>query len=207
MTEPITGVILAGGSSRRMGHNKALLELDGRPLIAIIAERLRQVADEIVIAANDCDAYRAYGDRCAPDHYSGMGTLAGIHAGLSAARHDLAFVVGCDMPFVNPTVIAWLMEHATGYDVTILQHADGIEPLHAAYRKSCLGPIAEALEAGKRRAYAFHEQVRVRYVSPAEIAHLDPELRSFRNLNTPEEWREALRESPAASTPGDSSNH
>ncbi len=194
MSRLFTGVILAGGASRRMGRNKALLQLDGRPLIAIIAGRLRTVADEIIIVSNDGATYSAYGDRCVPDVFAGMGTLAGIHAGLSAARHEWAFVVGCDMPFIDPAVISWFVEHAGGADVTILKHAEGIEPLHAVYHRNCLGPITNTLEAGKRQAYAFHEQVHVRYVTPAEIAHLDPDLHTFRNLNTPEQWREVAGE-------------
>ena len=194
MTLPVSGVILAGGASRRMGHNKAFLELAGHPLIARIAEQMRCVSDEVIIAADDIQSYLPFADRCVPDVYPGVGTLGGIHAGLSAAAHDQVLVVACDMPFVNPAVLSWFVHVADGADLVVLQHSKGVEPLHALYRKSCLSAIESTIQAGERCAFAFYDQIRVRYVSPAEIASLDPELRSFRNLNSPSEWARALLE-------------
>lgn len=189
MSRSVSGVILAGGASRRMGHNKALLDVGGRPLIAIVAERLRAAADEVIIGANDVAQYAPFADRCVPDVYTGVGTLGGLHAGLTAAVHDWAVVVGCDMPFIRPAVLLWFVAVAAGYDLAILRHSDGrLEPLHAAYHKGCLPAIEAAIASGARRADAFHAAVRVRYVDPAELAALDPRLSSFRNLNTPEEW-------------------
>ncbi len=179
-----------------MGSNKAFLELGGRPMIAVVAERLRAVAQEVIIAADDTHLYLPYGDRCVPDQFPGVGTLGGIHAGLSAAAHDLTLVVGCDMPFIDAEVSGWFVEAARdkpGADVVILRTGEWVEPLHAVYRKSCQRPIEEAIRAGRRRVVSFFDQVRVRYVEPAEIAHLDSELESFRNLNTPEEWQELLQ--------------
>jgi molybdopterin-guanine dinucleotide biosynthesis protein A len=195
MKAPVTGVILAGGGSRRMGSNKAFLELGGRPMIAIVAERLRAVAQEVIIAADDTHLYLPYADRCVPDQFPGVGTLGGIHAGLSAASHELTLAVGCDMPFIDPEVSGWFVEAARvkpGADVVILRRGEWVEPLHAVYRKSCQRPIEEAIRAGRRRVIAFFDQVLVRYVAPAEIAHLDGELKSFHNLNTPEEWQQLL---------------
>jgi molybdopterin-guanine dinucleotide biosynthesis protein A len=183
-----------------MGQDKALLDVEGRPLIALVAERLRTVADEVIVAANDTARYAAYGDRCVPDIYPRVGTLGGIHAGLRAASHDLVVVVACDMPFLSPDVLAWFVRAAgesngTGPpDLTVLKHDEGVEPLHAVYRKSCLPSIEATIRSGERCAFAFYGHITVRYVSPAEIAGLDPTLRSFRNLNTPCQWHEALDE-------------
>jgi molybdopterin-guanine dinucleotide biosynthesis protein A len=104
MSGGLSGVILAGGASRRMGRDKALLDVDGRPLIAVVAERLRSVVDELVIASGDNEAYAQYADRCVADIFPGVGTLGGLHAGLDAAAHDRVLVVGCDMPFLNPSM-------------------------------------------------------------------------------------------------------
>jgi molybdopterin-guanine dinucleotide biosynthesis protein A len=172
-----------------MGYDKALLELGGRPMIAVVAERLRAVAAEIVVAANATHLYAPFADRCVPDKYPGVGTLGGIHAGLAAAAHELALVVGCDMPFLNPTVLRWFVEAAEDADVVILRRGEWVEPLHAVYRQSCLPAIEASIGAGRRRVISFFDAVRVRYVDLAEIAHLDPELSSFRNINTPEEWQ------------------
>jgi molybdopterin-guanine dinucleotide biosynthesis protein A len=196
--ERVSGVVLAGGASRRMGQDKAFMEVDGRPLIALVAGRLRTVADEVIIAANDATRYGVFGDRCVPDVYPAVGTLGGIHAGLRAAAHDLVVVVACDMPFLNPDVLAWFVDAAgrtngTGRaDLVVLKHDEGVEPLHAVYRKSCLPVIEATIRSGERCAFAFYDQIAVRYVAPAEIAGLDPTLRSFRNLNTPDQWREVV---------------
>jgi molybdopterin-guanine dinucleotide biosynthesis protein A len=187
--ESISGVILAGGKSRRMGQNKALLALAGRPMIAVVAEKLRAVADEIIIAADDTALYAPFADSCVADQFPGIGTLGGIHAGLAAAQHDLVAVVGCDMPFLNPAVIRWFVEAAERFDVVILKQGRFMEPLHALYRRSCLPAIEGVIRDGQRRVISFFDQMQVRTVDPAEIAHLDPELLSFRNVNTPAEWR------------------
>ena len=196
MAASVSGVILAGGASRRMGRDKAFLEVDGRPLIAIVAERLRAVTGEVIISANDAARFASYADRCVPDVYPGIGTLGGVHAGLMAAAHDLAIVVACDMPFLDPAVLSWFVAAAAGQDLVILRQDVGLEPLHAVYRKSCLPAIEATIKRGERCAYAFHEGLRVRHVAPAELAGLDPDLRSFRNVNTPEQWRAAQVELP-----------
>jgi molybdenum cofactor guanylyltransferase len=192
--EPFSGVILAGGASSRMGRDKALLDLGGRPLIAVVAEKLRLVADEVIIAADDTSAYESFADRVVPDQFRGVGTLGGIHAGLAAARHELALVVGCDMPFLRPAVLARVAEAAAGFDVAILRRGKWVEPMHAAYRRTCLPAIERAIRAGERRVISFFDEVRVHYLTAAEITPLDPDLRSFVNVNTPEDWQAALDE-------------
>jgi molybdopterin-guanine dinucleotide biosynthesis protein A len=198
MARGVSGVILAGGASRRMGRDKAFLQIAGRPLIARIALQMRTVCDELIVAANDTARYAPFADRCVPDVYPGVGTLGGIHAGLQAAACPLALVVACDMPFLKPELLAWFVDTASktngagGADLLVLKHDQGVEPLHAVYRKSCLTAIEATIRSGERCAFAFYDQIRVRYVTPAEIAPLDPELRSFRNLNTPDQWLQAL---------------
>ncbi len=189
-----SGVILAGGASRRMGRDKALLDLGGRPLIGVVTERVREVANEVIICADDMARYAPFADRCVPDVYTGVGTLGGLHAGLGAAANELSIVVGCDMPFIRPVVLSWFVAAAPGFDLVILRHPDGLEPLHAVYHKRCLPAIEASIAAGERRADGFHNGLRVRYVSPDEIAALDPGRCSFRNLNTPAEWLAARAE-------------
>jgi molybdopterin-guanine dinucleotide biosynthesis protein A len=199
MVRRVSGAILAGGASRRMGRNKAFLEWEGRPLIAVIVERLRLVVDEVIVVADDTACYAGFADRSVPDVHPGVGTLGGIHAGLEAACHDLVLIVACDMPFLKRGVLDWFVEAASGNgaaaaDLVILKHEAGVEPLHAVYRKSCLPAIEATIRSGERCAFAFYDRIRVRYVAPAEIAALDPDLESFRNVNTPGQWRRALRQ-------------
>jgi molybdopterin-guanine dinucleotide biosynthesis protein A len=201
--ERVTGIILAGGASRRMGQDKALLELDGQPLISIVAGRLRAVAGQVLVVADNGHRYAPFADGCVPDVFPGVGTLGGIHAGLKAAANELTLVVGCDMPFLDPDVLAWFVEAAEGADLVVLKHEKGLEPLHAVYRKSCLPAVEATILSGERCAFAFYDRIRVRYVAPSEIASLDPDLRSFRNLNTPGEWRAALEKAPSPGSPAE----
>ncbi|MGQ9718073.1 MAG: molybdenum cofactor guanylyltransferase [Anaerolineae bacterium] len=191
---PVTGVVLAGGASRRMGRNKAFLELGGKPLIAWVLERLAEVCAERLIVANDHSLYAPLGVPVVPDQFPGVGVLGGLHAGLAAARHDLILAVGCDMPFLNPDLLRAFVAWAEGYDVVALRRGEQVETLHAAYRRTCLEPMEEAIRSGQRRIISFFPQVRVRYVAPEDVFPLDPDLRSFRNANTPEEWAALQRE-------------
>ncbi|MBN1317342.1 MAG: molybdenum cofactor guanylyltransferase [Anaerolineales bacterium] len=187
----ITGVILAGGKSRRMGRNKAFLDLGGRPMIEVVVEKVRAVAGEVIIVADDVKRYVPFADLCVTDRFAGIGTLGGIHSGLLSARTELALIVGCDMPFLNPAVLTWFIQAARGYDVVILKQGEWVEPLHGVYHKNCLPEIERAIRAGKHRVISFFDSVRVRTVSAQEIEHLDPGLASFRNINSPDEWKAA----------------
>jgi molybdenum cofactor guanylyltransferase len=209
----LTGIILAGGKSRRMGgRNKAFLELGGHPLIEIVIGHVQSVCAEVMIVAGDTSPYTGLGVPLVEDRFRGVGVLGGLHAGLEAASHELALIAGCDMPFLNPDLLRAFAEWAERYDVAVLRHAPPhspplrggdapqgqkgrqfIEPLHAAYRRTCLPAIEAAISAGERRIVSFFPHVRVRYVTSAEIVSIDPGLRSFRNVNTPEEW-EAVQE-------------
>ncbi len=195
----LTGVVLAGGASRRMGRNKAFLQLNGRPLIAIVVERLRQVCAEVLIVAGDVSPYAdlGLGVRLTTDRFRGVGVLGGLHAGLAAATYAWALVVGCDMPFLNPALLQAFFDWTPGYDVVVMRQGEQIEPLHGAYSRTCLPSIEAAIRRHERRVISFFPSVRVRYVTPADVLPFDPQLRSFHNLNTPEEWESARQAWPA----------
>lgn len=184
----MTGLVLAGGASRRMGRDKAFLELEGRPLIRVVIDRVAGVCAEVLVVAGDAQRYAGQGAPVVEDRFRGVGVLAGLHAGLQAASHDLALAVACDMPFLNPDLLRAFAGWAEGFDVVILQGARGVEPLHAVYRRTCLPALEDAIRAGEHRIISFFSEVRVRYVTPEEVVPFDPELCSFRNVNTPEEW-------------------
>jgi len=193
-TAGLTGIVLAGGSSRRMGRNKAFLQLGGRPLIARVIERLALVCTEVLVVAGDTHLYAGLGVRLVEDRFREVGVLGGLHAGLEAGTNDLAIAVGCDMPFLEPGLLRAFGGWAEGVDVAVLRQGDQVEPLHGAYRRTCLPAIEAAIRAHRRRIIAFFPQVRVRYVTPEDAIPFDPDLRSFRNVNTPEEWESARHE-------------
>jgi molybdopterin-guanine dinucleotide biosynthesis protein A len=136
--------------------------------------------------------------------FPGAGPLAGIHAGLIAARHDLVLALAADMPFVNLALVGHMIGLAQEFDAVVPQTPHPQtgelvwEPLHALYRRNCAAAIAARLAAGERRVLCFLPDIRALALTPAEIAGFDPDCRSFFNVNTPEDWRraQALADSP-----------
>lgn len=185
----LTGLVLAGGASQRMGRDKAFLKLDGQPLIQIVLGRMLEVCSEVLIVSGDVAPYTGLGVPVVRDRFPDVGVLGGLHAGLHAASHDLSLAVGCDMPFLNPDLLRAFAAWAAGVDVALLRRGEDVEPLHAAYRRTCLPAMEAAIRAGDRRIISFFPRVRVRYVTEGEVRTLDPHLASFRNVNTPQEWQ------------------
>ena len=188
-----------------MGQDKIWLPLgaDAVPLIERVVARLRPLAAEFLFSANAAEPFaelvsslrgQGFEAQVVPDRYPGAGPLAGLHAGLSAARCELLLAVAGDMPFINPALVAYLVALASGFDVVIPERPHSRtgepvkEPLHAIYRRSCLGAVAARLGAGERQMVGFLPDVRVRIVGPDEIRDFDPDFRSFFNVNTPEDW-------------------
>jgi len=191
-----TIVIQAGGESRRMGQNKALLPFHGQPLIERVVKRLKSTADELILIANRPELYQFLGLPIFPDLIPGKGALGGLYTALGTAHFPLVAVVACDMPFINPELLAaeraFLVQG--DWDVAIPRSDEGLEPLHAVYRKDvCLPPILKALEEDRLRMTSWFSDVKVREVSLDEVALYDPEFLSFMNVNTPEEFTQAER--------------
>jgi molybdopterin-guanine dinucleotide biosynthesis protein A len=182
---PLGGVILAGGASRRMGRAKALLPLGDTTLIGAVVARLREACPEILIVTDTPDPYRPLGIRMVPDALPGGRSLVGIYTAVLYAGGP-AFVCACDMPFLNPALIRYLGTLAEAADVVIPRHRE-YEPLHAVYTPACLEPIRRCLERGGRNT-GFLGEVRTRVVEADELRRLDPDLRSFVNINTPEDY-------------------
>ena len=194
MRAAITGAILAGGRSRRMGSDKGLLPVVGRRLIEFVLDVIRPLFPEILIVANDPTAYGAFGVRVVPDRIPGSGPLGGIHAALRSIGSPHVFCFACDMPFLNPAVITHLAALAPGYDAVVPRSDAGCEPLHAIYGLSCLPHVERMIREDRLRLDRLFSAVRVRWVDADEVRPLDPSLRSFVNVNTPEELEAARRD-------------
>jgi molybdopterin-guanine dinucleotide biosynthesis protein A len=182
---PVSAIIQAGGQSRRMGRDKALIDYQGRPIIAHVIATLRALTDDVVVVSNRSDLYSLFGARVIADYDPPCGPLGGLAAGLQAVKAELAIVVACDMPFLNVNLLRWLIDRAEGYDAVVPQSGAEFEPLHAVYRRTCHNPIVQRIEKGERRVISFFDDVRLRAVPEAEWRRLDPEGRSLINLNTP----------------------
>jgi molybdopterin-guanine dinucleotide biosynthesis protein A len=190
----LTIVVQAGGESRRMGEDKALRPFLGRPLIQRVLDRVSPLADELLVTTNTPEKYTFLKLALIPDILPGRGALGGLYTALQAAQHELVAIVACDMPFVNPELLAaqrdWLSDPAL--DVVIPRSAGGTEPFHAVYRRStCLPAIQNAIEADKWRVDAWFSRVKIRWVQPDEAAQFDPHQLAFWNVNTPEEFKQA----------------
>ncbi len=187
-------MIQAGGESKRMGQNKALLPFRGQPLIERVVKRLQPYSDELILTANRPELFQFLDLPSYPDLITGKGALGGLYTALSAARHPVVAVVACDMPFVNPLLLAAERDLLTSgeRDVVIPFSTEGREPLHAVYRKdACLPAIRRALDENRLRMDSWFSDVKVREMSLDEVSAFDPEFRSFMNVNTPEEFRQA----------------
>jgi molybdopterin-guanine dinucleotide biosynthesis protein A len=184
----VTGVILAGGMSTRLGRDKAIEPLAGQPLIVRVLSMLSGVTDASVVVVND--EHRAAelplpeDVVVAVDAYPGSGSLGGIFTGLQAADTEWALVVACDMPFLNPALLSRILELRAGHDVVTPVLDGRPEPTHALYSKACLPHMEERLRHNKLKITGFYEKVRVRYIDEDEVDRLDPGRLSFFNVNT-----------------------
>jgi molybdopterin-guanine dinucleotide biosynthesis protein A len=189
-----------------MGQDKIWLTFEGAPLVERAVERVLPLAGELLFSTNAPERFevlmaalreRGMPAQVVPDLYPGAGPLAGLHAGLNAARHDLLLALAADMPFVNAALIEQMIGLAPGCDVVLPEVPSRRtgevfrEPLHALYRRSCLPAVGARLAAGERQMISFLADVCVRIVSTDEVRRFDPDLRSFFNVNTPEDWQEA----------------
>ena len=186
--QEVTGVILAGGESRRMGSNKALLPHRGGRFIETVYRELAGLFAEVIVVTNEPELYKFLPCRKVPDLFPGTGVLAGVHAGLRNSATPRIFVVACDMPRLNSRLIRHLAEAGGDWDVVIPESPAGLEPLHALYHRRCLPAMEGTLAAGQKRIVDFFQAVQVKQVSREEVAQFDPAFDSFRNINTPEEY-------------------
>jgi molybdopterin-guanine dinucleotide biosynthesis protein A len=190
----VTLVIQAGGKSSRMGQNKALLPFQGEPLITRVYRRLASLVDEVLVTVNQTTGFEFLGLPLITDIYPGKGTLGGLFTGLQAARGPLIAVVGCDMPFVNPTLLHAELDllDRTEADAVIPLSDTGLEPLHAVYRReTCLPAIYKSLMADQLRLVSWLPDVKVQEMPLDEVKLYDPELHAFFNLNTPDDFKQA----------------
>jgi molybdopterin-guanine dinucleotide biosynthesis protein A len=198
-------VVQAGGQSTRMGEDKALKPFLGRPLVERVVERLRPVADELLVTTNHPEAYAFLRLPLFPDLKPGRGALGGLYTALASATQQAVAVVACDLPFASaPFLVASAGSLVReGADVVIAETAHGLEPLHAVYRReACLGPIGAAIDSGQWRMISWFPQVRVRKLVSDELSRYDPDGLAFRNVNTPEEFAEAEQLASERSSPG-----
>lgn len=193
--EGVSGVILAGGASRRMGRNKALLEVDGVPMITHAYRTLASLFHEVIVVTNSPDDYDFLPCRKVPDIFPGYGSIAGLHAALAHSTSAHTFVTACDLPFLDPVIIRHLCDiREDGDDAVVPCNNGGQEPLHALYAAACTDIFEQAIKRGERKIVDILEKVNIRTVSPDELQRAGGRATSFVNVNTPEEYRDISRQ-------------
>lgn len=189
----LTGIIVAGGKGTRLGgRDKAFLEIDGEPIIMRTLRTFGKLFIRNVVVTVHPERFASLPVDVAVDLYRGCGPLGGIHAGLLAARTSHAFVAACDMPFLDPEVIRFLVDRLgsdpkAGPDVIVPWWDGDVEPLHAVYAVRCAGLMERCLRRGEHSIRTFLSGVRVDYVPEAVLARFPASARSFTNVNTPSE--------------------
>ena len=190
----ISIAVQAGGRSRRMGQDKALIPVGGRRLIEHALEGLQGMSDDLFITSNHPHTLNDLSIRLVPDKYPGRGALYGLGTALQAARHDDVLVVACDMPFLQPMFIEHMLSQSGQADVIVPELDGRFEPLLAIYhRKTCLPAIEQSLQDQKHRMISFFPAVLVSTIDTETIDRLDPGRLSFFNINTPEDIEVAER--------------
>jgi molybdopterin-guanine dinucleotide biosynthesis protein A len=189
--QSITGVILAGGKSSRMGQNKALMSLGGKRLVDRVVEVMRSVFDDLLIVTNTPEMYADLGLTTVRDVWPDKGSLGGVYSAIYHVATPYCLVVACDMPFLQTAVLRYLVTQINDYDVVVPDVLGELQTLHAIYSKACLQPIERRLETNRLRIVGFFPDVRVRTVTASELELYDPALLAFQNLNTPEEFQAA----------------
>ncbi len=184
----ITGVILAGGSSKRYGQNKAFLKIGSVRLIDSILQEMKTIFKRVILITNEKKKYEYLEVPIVEDLVKGLGALGGIYTGLVSMPDQAGFFVACDMPLINRQLVHYMVDIKGNHAAVVPSVANNIEPLHAIYAQSCLGPIRNLIDSKRYQVRLFYDQVPVRYVKEDEIRKFSPPSRAFLNINTPDEF-------------------
>lgn len=186
-------VLLAGGRSSRYGADKRLARIDGETLLARGVRILDGLFARVAVSGNDLPEPLPAGVPLLPDLVPGAGPLGGIHAALARSGEARVFVHACDLPFPCAELIRRLDAASSSADVALCESATGLEPLHAFYRRACLGPIEELLAGGGRKVIDFHDRVTVARVRMADCADIPGIAEALLNVNRAEDLARAER--------------
>jgi molybdopterin-guanine dinucleotide biosynthesis protein A len=189
----LTAFVLAGGRSTRMGSDKAFMQLGGQSLLVHALALAQSVTDQVKIVG-DPEKFATFG-KVIPDIYSARGPLGGIHAALHDSETDCNFILGVDIPFLQPGFVSFLASEAQSSDAIVTVPSTGgyLQPLCGIYRKEFLVPAEAALAAGRNKIDALFSSISVRVIDEQEIVRAGFNPSMFRNLNTPEDWEAAKR--------------
>ncbi len=192
----ISGIVLAGGKSRRMGCDKRNLDWDGERLLDSICWLMGELFSEVIMVTAVPD-YNIQGlpVRLVTDEIPGCGSIGGLYTGLLHAENHQCFVVACDMPYLKKDIIIRLCQMNSLADIVVVRLLQGIQPLHARYSKRCLPVLDEMMHSGKLSIQGILQDSRLTslIVDETDVIDLDPQLKTFMNVNTPSDWELARK--------------
>jgi molybdopterin-guanine dinucleotide biosynthesis protein A len=207
-TGAVSIAVLAGGSSRRLGSDKALATLTdgGPPLLRIVLDRVRPLSDDLFVVSPPRPGYERFGVPVVPDRFPETGPLGGIASALRHAREERCLVLPCDHPFLNPALLRAMIATPGDWDALVpvlpgeSRQGEGAvrQTLHAIYRKSCLPAIERRVREARLQVAGLFDEVRAKELDVEWLRVHDPELRSFFSMNTQESLATAKRWSAGA---------
>ncbi len=182
----ISSIILAGGRSQRFGKNKILEMLGDKTLIEQVVESLVPISDEIIISTVTGQQLPRFKHsvKLVYDVYPGKGSLGGLYSGIRAARNFHSLAVAADMPFLNRSLLSYMIEISADYDAVVPRLRGFVEALHSIYSKNCLAAMEKQMNSGQLNIRGFLPQLKVRYLDEEEFGRFDPEHLSLFNINT-----------------------
>jgi molybdopterin-guanine dinucleotide biosynthesis protein A len=191
----MTGLIMAGGKSRRLGQDKRFLMLGGKSSLQRVLDAYQNLFDEILIVADSHKPFQSVRVRVVEDLIPGAATLGGLYTGLFHAAGDRVFAGAVDMPCLSPATIKIVLEHAERGDIIIPELNGKLQPMHAVYSKACLPYLKELIDRSRLKVQDLCAipQLRVHRLPQSMFEAVDPELRSFFNINMPEDLAVARR--------------
>ena len=181
-----TGIVLAGGRSTRMGKDKASLQMAEQTLLSRVVQTVSLVCPEVIIAGGEQSLADGFDSdvRWVSDPPGSIGPLAGVTAGLRAARHDACLIVACDMPFLNPTLLGHLVDRLETFDAVVPISQGVGQYLHAAYARSAATTAQALLRLEARSVHELLVRLQVLYLSEEHCSRFDPAALSCFNMNT-----------------------
>ena len=185
----ITCFILAGGQSKRLGANKALIEIGGERLIDIMLRKLSAVFSELVLITIPEHNYPDIKQKKIFDIVPNKSSLGGVYTGLMESNSSHSFFLACDMPFINMEFIKFMLEKKLDYDLLIPETNKGFQPLHAIYSKSCISHIKKLMDENNFKILDFFDKVRLKCIPEKICREFDPEEKMFLNINTVEDLK------------------
>ncbi len=197
---PLTAIILCGGKSKRMGRPKAFLPYAGSTMIAHIVETLNDMFVKTLLVSNEPAQFEDLGPDVVKDILPFRGPMGGILSGLLVAETDYSFVIACDMPLVSKKLVRDMTAARSGFDVVVLSHATGLEPLFGVYSKSCIKPLEESLFAGTLSVQDLITGLKSSIFKYDETKYENDLLPPYFNINTPQDYSRLI-------TKGSSSVH